>query len=708
MTSGRIGLASLAVILTAFLAFPGVVSADGILIPEPVLHVLPHPEAFAVKYHHVKVDIDHQTANTVIDQVFRNPNNTELEATYLFPIPESASIQEFSLWMNGRKVSGEVLEAWRAREIYESIVRRMKDPGLLEYAGRNLFRARVYPVPARGEVKIEISYREVLPYDAGLVSYRYPLNTEKFSSADLEDVTVHADIRSDVPIKSVYSPSHDIDVSLRGRAASCGWEARNVRPDRDFLLYYTVSERDMGLSLVTHRLAGEDGYFMLLLSPGRLDEDRKVMDKDVVFVLDTSGSMAGEKIEQARRALRYCLQSLNRGDRFNLITFATDVNPLEDGLVRADGENVRRALQFIDRIVSRGGTDIDGALRRALAGRSSENPLIVVFLTDGQPTVGETDVNRIIAGARERNRDARVFPFGVGYDVNTHLLDQLAADNGGTVEYLRPEEDIEVKVSGFFSKVSSPVLADLSLDFGGMRVSDLCPPRLPDLFSGTQTVVFGRYRGEGHTAVRLTGRASGERREFVFEGRFDGVNEDNDFIPRLWATRKIAYLMSEIRLRGENRELVDEVIRLAREHGIVTPYTSYLVMEEGSEEDRRAFRPMERAMAPAVDSVRQGMKLESGRDAFSLSQGMVAAKEATVVEKPAADGVKHVGRKSFLGSASGWAESSKREAKEVIELTYLSDGYFKFLTDNPGAGKFLALGKNVTFTFKGKTYRVVD
>ncbi len=697
-----------ALLLAAAAAAPAL--ADGILIPEPLPLILPRPEPLAVKYHHVKVSVDHQTARTSIDQVFRNPNAHDLEAVYLFPMPEGASISDFSLWMNGRKVSGEILEAGRAREIYEDIVRRLRDPGLLEYAGRNLFRARVYPIPRHGEVKIEIVYEEVLRYDAGLVAYRYPLNTEKFSSADLEDVSITVDIRSDVPIRSLYSPSHVIDARVSGRTARCGWEDSNVRPDRDFLLYYTVSEDDVGLSLATHRLPGEEGYFMLLLSPGDLDVPA-APPKDVVFVVDASGSMAGEKIDQVRQALDYCLNSLGQEDRFDLITFATGVESFAGGgrLVAADAESVRRARSFAARISARGGTDIGGALERALDSPPGGRPLMLIFLTDGQPTVGETDAGRILAGFSRRNGGrARVFSFGVGYDVNTNLLDSLSLDNGGAAEYLNPGENIEVKVSSFFNRVSSPVLTDLSLDIRGGAVRDVYPARLPDLFAGSQLVVFGRYREEGPARARLTGTAGGRRREFQGEGRFERANAGNDFIPRLWATRKIAWLLTEIKLRGENRELVDEVIRLSREHGIVTPYTSYLIMEEGSEEDRRRIMPMTRSFAPAMESARAGMKSATGRDAFDVSKEMGRLREAKVQEAPPPGEMAYVGRKSFTRSPEGWRESGPAVRGRVTEIKYLSPEYFRLLRDHPEAGRYLSLGPKVTFTLEGTTYRIVE
>jgi len=679
--------------------------ADGILIPRPIPGDLPNPDPFSIEYHRVNVSIEAQTDTTKIDQVFVNNNDRDIEGTYIFPIPESASIIDFAMWMNGKKVTAELLAADEARQIYEDIVRRMKDPALLEYVGRDMFRARVYPIPRHGETRIQLEYEELLRYDAGLVGYRYPLNTEKFSATNLDEVTVAVDIRSDVPIKSVYCPSHDTDIDVEERRATVGYEEKDVKPDRDFLLYYTVSEKDMGLNLLTHKLRGDDGFFALLLAPGELMDDRVVIEKDVVFVIDVSGSMVGEKIDQAKGALEFCLERLNAGDRFNIITFATAVNGFDDGLVRASDDNVARARRFVSKIRARGGTAIDKALRTALGSARSDNPQMVIFLTDGEPTVGETDVGTILENVRDSNDDRlRIFTFGVGYDVNTHLLDRLSAENRGTVAYVKPEENIETKVASFYSKVSEPVLSDIALDFGRVDVSDIFPVELPDIFNGSQLVLFGRYSDGGSTAVRLSGDVRGSEKTFVYDARFADRNSDNDFIPRLWASRKIAYLVSEIRLHGENEELVDEVVKLSKEYGIITPYTSYLIVEEEPELAR------EMDLRPEAGStwghVGDALFSRGGRGSVAMSDELSEAKKREVLPVQGEEQVRHVGGKTFFGGPDEWTDSEFDADSRVTEIEFLSREYFDLMKKHPEIGKFLSLGSNITFVFDGSTYRI--
>lgn len=694
------------VITTAALVISSTTSAQMIYVP--IEHPRrPHRPFLSIKSQQVQVTIDNQAATTVIKQVFANESRRDLEGTYIFPIPRGASIRDFSMWMNGKKVTGRLLDADKARQIYIDIVRRMRDPGLLEYAGQGMFKARVYPIPAYGEVKIEISYEELLGYDAGLISYRYPLGATKFGKKKIGEVAVSVEIASNVRIKSIYSPSHEIDLTIQGETAHCGYEEREVIPDRDFILYYTVSEQEMGLSLLTHKTRGEDGYFLLLASPGRLETREDVIEKDVIFVLDTSGSMKGRKINQAKRALRYCLRRMNEGDRFNIITFATGTESFKEELVPWTKKHLNRALDFIDWIEARGGTNIDRALKEALAAPDARNPQMIILLTDGAPTAGETDDDDILANVNKRNEGSfRIFTFGVGYDVNTYLLDNLSLGNGGMVEYVKPEESIEEKVTSFFSKVSEPVMTDVSITFHDMRVRDLYPADLPDIFNGMQLVLFGRYEGSGSSSIVLRGRTGDSDTKFRYEGRFDARNSENEFIPRLWATRKIAYLLTEIRKHGEDDELVDEIVSLANEHGIITPYTSYLITERGPrkivERITSALRFDEhRAVEPAFTA-------KKGKEAFDLSHEAARGRGEDVLQSSHSENLRYVGEKTFYLSDGTWIDAAYEEGAPVLKVEYLSTEYLQLLNDVPEMGKYLSLGPNIIVVFRGTNYQITE
>lgn len=699
--------------------FAGALStlADGVLIVEPPFPGRETKEPLSVKYHRVSVEITDQVATTRIDQVFKNGYPADLEAEYIFPLPESAAISSFSLWIDGKKTSGEVLDSEKARRIYEDIVRRMKDPGLLEYVGRNMFRARVYPVPAGGETRIELEYTETLRYDAGLVRYVYPLDTERFSPDPIAEVSVSAEIRSSVPIKTVYSPSHDIDLTVEPYRAVCGYEDSHVRPDTDFVLYYTVSEKKIGANMLAYREKGEKGYFLLFLSPGEVEGP--VIEKDIVFVIDTSGSMRGKKLEQAKQALLYCIEELNDGDRFGLIGFSTTVNPLEDTLLPANGETKEKAASFVDGLASRGGTNIDEALKSAAGiladrGRAAKRPGIVVFLTDGEPTVGETDTKRILYGLESANKEkARVFVFGVGEDVNTHLLDRISITHRGVSEYVGTDEDISHIVSSFYDKIAYPVLSDIGLDFGRIKTSEIYPLELPDLFKGTGLFLFGRYEGNGSHAIVLEGTVEGENKKFTYEASFPEKSTKNDFIPRLWAMRKIGYLMSEIRLHGENAELVSEIVRLSKEHGIMTPYTSYLVLEssiEGTDDYERFGIPESEAELIRDRGVeyKTAMKKETGASSVARATDINRLKQSTVSDDRSQETVRHIGKKAFYFTKEGWIDSGYEAGMKTVEIRAFSKRYFELLEKKPGIGRYLSLGLDVTVVYEGICYRIND
>jgi len=676
--------------------------------------VEPQPVFLPVSYHRVTVTIDNQIATTRVDQAFRNDSDHDLEATYLFPIPEDAAIREFSMYADGKKLTAEVLDREKARRIYEEIVRKMRDPGLLEYVGRNLFKARVYPVPKRSEKRIELVYQQVLKSDGGTVRYVYPLNTEKFSPTPLDVASISVKITSTNPLRTVYSPSHPIDTKLSGHEATCGWEEKKTRPDQDFVLYYTVSEKDLAVSVFSFRRAGEDGYFLLLLSPG--DTGVRPVDKDVVFVLDTSGSMSGEKIEQAKAALKFCIESLNPGDRFTVVSFATDVRNFKEALVPATGSAREDAVKFVSGMRAVGGTDINTALQTALAMlKDASRPNMLVFLTDGQPTVGVTDMKTILANAGKANTvRARMFVFGVGADVNSILLDRLADEHNGLAEYVAPKENLEQRVSAFYTKINDPVLTDVKVDFGPVKTYDLLPRTVPDIFRGGQVLVTGRYSTPGATALTVTGTAGGKSRTWTADASFVSEDTKSDFVPNLWAARKIGYLMAEIRDKGENRELVDEIVRISKEFGIISPYTSFLILEDaerrGGTTDLPAPSPalVPKAMQDAGRAISGNMTAATGADAFARSQEIQALNRQSNVYRSQIQVVRQVADRVFTQQGNSWVDNRFRQGMQVRQVKYLSEEYFALVREEPELGRFLALGANVTVVHKGQAYQIVE
>ena len=726
--------------------------ADGLIVIHTPTHV-PHGHyAFApleVAYHHVNVRIDGQVATTSIDQEFYNPNPNRLEGTYIFPVPKDAQINKFAMEIGGRQVEAELLPADKARRIYEDIVRKMRDPALLEYAGRDLFKVRIFPIEPYSRKHITLSYSQVLRSDGGLVSYVYPLNTEKFSAAPVKTVSVKVELAAQRPLKTIYSPSHNVEIRRDGAArAIIGFESRNARPDTDFQLVFSTEDADVGVNLMTCKDGDGDGYFLLLASPGADIKNHRVAPKDVTFVLDTSGSMAGNKLAQARKALQFCVENLNDSDRFEIIRFSTEAEPLFDKLVKASENNRQRAFDFIKGLKPIGGTAIDEALRKALEplpDRSSR-PRVVIFLTDGQPTVGITNDQQILSNVKRAAGNTRVFCFGIGTDVNTRLLDGISDATRAFSQYVLPEEDIELKVSSFFTKIKEPVLANPVLRFGGgIKPGKMYPSPLPDLFKGEQLIVVGRYSGEGRAAVTIEGTVNGVTRTFTDEVEFPARDTGHDFIPRLWATRRVGFLLDEIRLHGENRELRDEVTGLARKYGIVTPYTAYLIVEDesrrkvpaqarslqGFDSDTEARKAMGRAWSGLNEITSGGQAVSGARSsaAFKLASnadGAIAvgkdeAKQSVVTASPAlakatdrivryAQQQRFVHGRAFFQNGSQWIDSNVQAMPNArrVQVKFNSQDYFDLVAKHPRALAWFAVGRNVQVALDNTVYEVTE
>ena len=675
----------------------------------------------AVKNHNVTVTIDNQIARTHVDETFINDSVYSLEGTYIFPLPEDATISDFAMWMDGTRVEGRVLDKNEARQIYENIVRTQRDPALLEYVGRNAFQARIFPIPPKTTKRVEIEYSQVLKAEQGLVRYVYPLNTEKFSPKPLANVSVNVSVKSNAAIKAIYSPSHTISISRNGDfAAKVGYEDANVKPSTDFILYYSVTQDDIGLSLLSYRAGNADGFFVMLVAPKVEVDTSKVIAKDVILVLDVSGSMQGAKISQAKNALSFVLDHLNSNDRFNVISFSTGTAAYASSLQpmsrREDARN------FVTRLTAEGSTDINRALLEAMNMVDKNRPATIIFLTDGLPTTGETDSQKIIANVTNNApKNIRLFTFGVGDDVNTVLLDTLADKLRGASGYVRPSEKIDEIVSAFYAKVSTPVLSDITVDWGGIAVNDVYPYPLPDLFVGSQLIVAGRYRNGGPTTITLKGTVNGIAQSFKYSDVAFRTSGGEDSIPRLWATRKIGYLLNAIRLHGESKESVNEIVTLAVRYGIVTPYTSFLVDERqdvltqsgrsaAASSASSSMAPASTSGAKAVDQSQQQNQMRSASSAAPMPTAAARpVSPGSSVQEVAVVPIQAIGDKTFLLRNGAWVDTQFDPSKmTTTKIEFGSDAHFALVANNPDLGKYLALGSHVIVLLNDTAYEITD
>jgi len=721
----------------------------------------PADRYITLRQQHVDVTVDNGVAQTTIEQVFHNNERRDLEGTYLFPIPEGASVSDFTMFIGGIEVKGEILDKDQAARKYHDIVRRMKDPGLLEYVGKGLFQARVYPIPAHGDVEIKVSYQQVLPYDNGVVTYRFTSEDPKFYAAPIKDYRLDINIESESTIKAVYSPTHQVQIDRpHDNSANVLLRRSEQRSTKDFILYYSVSEDEVGCNLLTYYDRNESqGYFLGLIAPDLKQRDGGRSSKNVVFVLDVSGSMAGEKIEQAKEALRFCLNSLNPDDRFGIVSYSDDVEMHSDRMLGASRDNIRAALSYVDGLAAAGGTDINRALVEALSIQGQQSRAdYIIFLTDGEPTVGETNSNRIAENIKAANgNDWKIFCFGVGYDVKAGLLDELSSESGAIASYVRPKEDIEVKVSNFFSKITNPAMTDIRLVCDDNKLSHVYPRQLPDLFYGMQLVVAGKFDSPGSSVIMLEGFVEGKKKVFEYNVDFSRRSETDNLVPRQWAMRRIGFLLDEIGENPSNDEIKEEIVRLSKKYGIVTPYTSFFVEDPTlahmpPDHRGRGFEPESDNIISSVDRLADIMMLSKPTSNVVIDQDAKADIDRSQVSKKLSGDVfaqyeadDYVGLPLPSGSGAGYLPRTELEEKvagqvgsdrlsqlvtvgdrtfqmigetlvdsrydgtqEIIKIKPFSDAYFRLLEIKPNLARYLSNGGEILVVIGDAAVKICD
>ncbi len=656
----------------------------------------------------VTISITGRVARVTVEEYFMNTGPMLGEANYVYPIPPDAAFAGLSLWQGDQEMKGEMLDASQARSIYEEIVRRRRDPALVELAGYGLIRARMFPIAPGETKKVTLRYNEIITRQGDALRFRYPIGGSAAGSAPR---TIRVNVDSAPLYGAAFSPTHQLATTRDGNRLAIA--VSDTGAPRDLELFLPV-RTTVGASLVTYRPAGEDGYFMLLLSPGAARADATVQPRDIVAVLDVSGSMSGAKIDQAKAALRQLLGTLRESDRFRLIAFSSDVRRFATAWTVATGDARTRATEWVDALSADGGTNIAGALSEAFSARPAAGHLgLVVFLTDGLPTVGESDPERLVALADHDRGSYRVFSFGIGYDVNTYLLDRLTEQARGATEYIRPGDNIESAVGALAAKVSSPVLTDVALSAGSAELYDLQPGQMPDLFAGDETVIMGRFRGvgSGEWSLSVNGRRNGSTEHFAAAA--DGAeHSSNDYVARLWANRKAGALAREVRLHGPTPELLQSLKTLALRYGILTEYTAYLVQEPPTPVAQRAAEErMLNAPAPApAAATGAGAVAKSRRDAAQLQAVTVEADAQMLDEmtrgRAGIAPTTRVGGRLFMLRDSVWTDLGHKEGQRVVKVAPFSEAYFALLRALPELTKPATLGGKVLVAGSGVSVEI--
>jgi len=606
---------------------------------------------------HALIDILQSTATTTVEIHLRNTTGRRQEAELIVPVPDGAVVRGFAYDGPHGEITAVVLPKDQARKIYQQLVAKIRDPALVEFVGYNLIRSSVFPIEARGKQKVRLTYEHLLEVDGNRVDYVLP-RTESLQYSVPWKVT--ANIKAKQPISTVYSASHKLDIKrINDKQITVTIAAEAIKEPGPFRLSYLLQEDGVTASMFAYpddKVGG--GYFLLLAGlPAERPRtgDAPAIKREVTLVIDRSGSMRNEKIEQVKEA--------------------------------------------VEGITATGGTNLHEALAAALSQEPTEGMLpIVLFLTDGLPTVGNTSEIAIRSLVTESNPyQRRVFTFGVGVDVNAPLLEKIAAESRAKAEFVLPKEDVEVKIGRVFKKLTGPVLADAQLqvlDKDGEpavgRTRDIMPDKLPDLFEGDQLVLLGQYVGKRPITFRIGGNYLGKKRKFKFTFKFAKAHKRNGFVPRLWASRKIAELIDSVRQMGADpattkdnpnvKELVDEIVRLSTEFGILTEYTAFLAREGTDLADRTEVL---REAGTILD--RRAMRARSGIDAVNQSLNMIQQRaQATLnvrnefydqqMNRVSIANIQQINDRAYYLRANRWVDSRlvQKEAqiqpKKVIEF----------------------------------------
>lgn len=657
------------------------VHGQGFIIPDREIDFrVPRPwqpdrRAYRIRELSIDANIKSPIATTTVTQVFENTGDVQIEATFVFPIPYDGAVDKMTFLVDGKELEAKLLPADKARQIYEGYVRRNQDPALLEWVGHGMFRSSVFPIPPGQTRTVTLRYSQLLRSDNQVVDYLFPMSTAKYTSQPLEKVSLRVSLSADEEIKSIYSPTHNIEISREGsKNAVVRLTAANVVPNADFRLVYDTAPGKIGASVLSYWPQDEDqGYFVMFASPQINPTQEQPLRKSVIFVVDQSGSMSGEKMEQARQAAKFVLNSLREDDLFNIIRYESRVVAFTPELERFNAETRDRALHFINSINAGGGTNIDEAVRVAMGMvTTAEHPSFLLFLTDGMPTVGEVNELKIAQNCAAANAHrARLISFGVGYDVNSRLLDRLSRENFGQSEYIRPNEDIEVSVSNLSKKIASPILANVDLQFkfaqesptAGEVVNRVYPSPITDLFAGVQLVVVGRYRQAGAATVLLKGKVGDQDQGYEFPVEFAerGSDKPYPFVRQLWASRRIGEILDLIDLQGKNNELIGELTDLSIRYGIVTPYTSYLADENEKvnqlADSNRNFQTTDRNLS--------GLQTAGGRGGFEQRSFKGELKAAMAAElSPGMGGQGGMGGMGF--DSGGQAATGRKRLEQFL------------------------------------------
>ena len=566
-----------------------------------------------LKHTAVKAEISGFLSRVLVTQEFENPFKEKIEAVYTFPLPQNAAVDDMTMIVGDRTVRGKILQREEAQAVYEAAKTNGQTASLLNQERPNIFTQSVANILPGEQIKITISYVETLKYEDGSYEFVFPMvvgpryvpgsatgaqgngfapDTDQVPDASLvtprpvpegmrvgHDISLDVTLDAGVPLDALSSATHDVDVQRPDdRRARVTLKDEATIPNKDFILRYDVAGKKIEDALLTHS-SDKGGFFTLILQPPERVTAEDVTPKELVFVLDTSGSMSGFPIEKAKETMKLALDNLYPYDTFNLITFSGDEHILFPEPVPATKENLAKAQAFLESRQGGGGTEMMKAIKASMDPSDAQDHVrIVCFMTDGY--VGN---DMEIIGEVQKHPNARVFAFGIGSSVNRFLLDGMAKYGRGEVEYVALTDDGSAAARRFYERVRNPLLTDISIDWNGLPVADVYPKNIPDLFSAKPVILSGRYTGNGRGTIRLKGKMSG--RDFVREIPVDfSSSQQHDVLATLWARTRIDDLMSRDFKGAQQGNMQDDVkkavTQLGLDYRLMTQFTSFVAVEE--------------------------------------------------------------------------------------------------------------------------------
>jgi Ca-activated chloride channel family protein len=689
---------------------PAPAIAQGWIIPRPCAPIpcpgcrrecrSPNAPQVERRASNVDVELRDGVLHYVVEETFINRGGGIGEADYLFPLPRNAAFEGLKLEINGELVAGETMSADEARRIYEDIVRQSRDPALVEWMGHGLLRTRIFPIAAGETRRVVVRFHAVAEREGDALRVDYFRGNRPGAAADVardrDDTEGRLRFRLSYPRESFgrpYSPTHDLDV--RDERGMGQVELSGGAREMTLLLPLRRGAR-AAIGVLSHAPGREEGFALLTLSPPAIAP--RATPRDVTLVLDVSGSMSGKKIQQAREAGKQLLATLSSRDRFRLIDFASDVRTFRDEMVFATRDNIASAERYLDGLRAEGSTNISGALDEALSIPADNGRLpLVLFVTDGEPTVGERNPERIAEQASSGRGRRRIFTFGVGADLNVALLERLAIEGHGTAHFVRPDESVERAVSVVASRLTSPVATDLRVRVEGARLSKMHPAGPYDLFAGQDLVVLARYEGSGTIQVRFEGESANGPVSWITEAELPERDRENAFVARLWATQRVGYLSAERRRNGASAEIDDEIRTLGEKYGIPTELTSYLVLEPGQVVARRGQIGDLRGVASTGNAAPRVQAFEEAKAASAMRGAQTLAQAEAAAPQVSRGGIssRRVGTRTFVLRDSVWTDARFTEGTRLVTVKAYSEAYFALVRELPDLAAAFALGERV-------------